>query len=44
VVLGAAVVLAVAAPTYGIWHVVHPWQTPAVALVATRFLARRTEA
>jgi ABC-2 type transport system permease protein len=27
VVLGAAVVLAVAAPTYGIPHVVHPWQT-----------------
>ncbi len=27
VVLGIAVVLAVAAPTYGIPHVVHPWQT-----------------
>jgi ABC-2 type transport system permease protein len=27
VVLGAAVVLAVAAPTYGIPHVMHPWQT-----------------
>jgi ABC-2 type transport system permease protein len=27
VVLGAAIVLAVAAPTYGIPHVVHPWQT-----------------
>jgi ABC-2 type transport system permease protein len=27
VVVGAAVVLAVAAPTYGIPHVVHPWQT-----------------
>jgi ABC-2 type transport system permease protein len=27
VVIGAAVVLAVAAPTYGIPHVVHPWQT-----------------
>jgi ABC-2 type transport system permease protein len=27
VVLGAAVVLAVAAPTYGIPHLVHPWQT-----------------
>jgi ABC-2 type transport system permease protein len=26
-VLGAALVLAVAAPTYGIPHVVHPWQT-----------------
>jgi ABC-2 type transport system permease protein len=27
VVLGAAVVLALAVPTYGIPHVVHPWQT-----------------
>jgi ABC-2 type transport system permease protein len=27
VVLGAGLVLAVAAPTYGIPHVVHPWQT-----------------